>query len=57
MRLDHIAYRVADRIKTVKFFEESFDYRVVDEFQVDFDDGSKAQCFCITAPRSTKNEW
>ena len=50
MRIDHIAYRVADRHETVKFFEEAFDYRTVDEFQVDFDDGSKAQCFALEPP-------
>ena len=50
MRLDHIAYRVADRNKTVRFFTESFDYGVADEFTIDFDDGSIARCFALEPP-------
>ena len=50
MRLDHIAYRVADRHKTVQFFREAFSYSIADEFQIDFDDGSKAQCFALQPP-------
>ena len=38
MRLDHIAYRVADRHKSVEFFCESFGYLVTDEFKINFDD-------------------
>ena len=44
MRLDHIAYRVADRYKTSDFFKEAFNYTVGDEFQVEFDDGTTAEC-------------
>lgn len=50
MRLDHIAYRVKDRHKTVKFFERAFSYSVGTEFQIDFDDGSKADCFALLPP-------
>ena len=50
MRLDHIAYRVENRHKTVQFFQEAFDYTMADEFQIDFDDGSKAQCFVLQPP-------
>ena len=50
MRIDHIAYRVKDRHKTVKFFQEAFDYKIADEFQVDFDDGSFAKCFALEPP-------
>ena len=51
MRLDHIAYRVGDRHKTVEFFKDAFDCTVGEEFQVEFDDGSCADCFALTPPR------
>jgi len=50
MRLDHIAYRVSDRHKTVKFFVEAFGYRVQTEFEIKFDDGSTAKCFALEPP-------
>ena len=50
MRIDHIAYRVKDRYKTVKFFEEGFGYKVADEFEVNFDDGSFAKCIALEPP-------
>ena len=50
MRLDHIAYRVADRKKTAQFFIDAFGYRVQQEFQIDFDDGSKAECIALEPP-------
>ena len=52
MRIDHIAYRVADRHKTVEFFCESLGYSVVEEFDVNFDDGSQAQCFALSPPEA-----
>ena len=54
MRIDHIAYRVADRNKTVKFFCDSLGYSVADEFEINFDDGSKAQCFALSPPESNR---
>lgn len=48
MRLDHIAYRVANREETTNFFVEALGYRIEDEFQIDFDDGSCAQCYALT---------
>tara|TARA_R110001599_G_scaffold342155_1_gene563660 strand:- start:372 stop:863 length:492 start_codon:yes stop_codon:yes gene_type:complete len=42
--LDHIAYRVADRDKTVDFLCSLLGYKVGAEFKIDFDDGSKADC-------------
>ena len=42
MRLDHIAYRVKDRYKTARFFKDAFGYTIGTEFQIEFDDGSKA---------------
>ena len=50
MRLDHIAYRVKDRVKTAKFFEEAFGYSVGTEFQISFDDGSTADCLALVPP-------
>ena len=52
MRLDHIAYRVADRHKAVHFFCESFSYSVTEEFEVNFDDGSSANCFALESPEA-----
>ena len=48
MRLDHIAYRVKDRYKTAKFFEEAFNYSVEKEFQIEFEDGTTADCLALT---------
>lgn len=50
MRLDHIAYRVADRHKTVEFFVKAFGYRVQTEFDIKFNDGSTARCFALEPP-------
>jgi 4-hydroxyphenylpyruvate dioxygenase-like putative hemolysin len=50
MRLDHIAYRVADRKKTAQFFIEALGYHIQQEFTIDFDDGTKAQCMALEPP-------
>ena len=50
MRLDHIAYRVKNRHKTVQFFQEAFDYKVQTEFEIKFEDGSVAKCFALEPP-------
>jgi catechol 2,3-dioxygenase-like lactoylglutathione lyase family enzyme len=50
MRLDHIAYRVKDRHKTVEFFIQAFGYRVQTEFDLKFDDGTTARCFALEPP-------
>lgn len=46
MRLDHIAYRVADREKTAAFLIECFGYRIAEDlpdgFEIEFEDGTKA---------------
>ena len=60
MRLDHIAYRVKDRYKTAKFLEEAFGYEIGTEFQIEFDDGSKADCLALVPPEnrpSDTNKW
>jgi len=50
MRIDHIAYRVADRKKTAEFFVEAFNYIISDEFEINFEDGSKARCYALVPP-------
>lgn len=47
IRLDHIAYRVRDRDAAVKFFQEAFDFKIQDEFEIDLEDGSKAKCMSL----------
>jgi len=47
MRLDHIAYRVKDRYKTARFFEDTLRYTIGTEFQIEFDDESKANCLAL----------
>jgi catechol 2,3-dioxygenase-like lactoylglutathione lyase family enzyme len=53
MRLDHIAYRVADRRATADFFIQALGYRVQQEFQIDFADGSQAECIALEPPEKT----
>jgi catechol 2,3-dioxygenase-like lactoylglutathione lyase family enzyme len=60
MRLDHIAYRVKDRYETARFFYEAFGYEVGTEFQIEFSDGSKADCLALLPPEdrhTDTNEW
>jgi catechol 2,3-dioxygenase-like lactoylglutathione lyase family enzyme len=52
MRLDHIAYRVDDRRKSVAFFTEAFGYKLGTEFQNEFDDRSKADCVALVPPET-----
>ena len=47
MRLDHIAYRVKNRYKTAKFFEDTLKYTIGTEFQIEFDDESTADCLAL----------
>src|SRR4051812_14041110 len=50
MRLDHIAYRVANRQRTADFFESAFGYRLQTEFDIQFDDGTSARCIALEPP-------
>ena len=50
MRLDHIAYRAKDRRRTADFFERAFGYKIGTEFQIEFDDKSKADCLALVPP-------
>lgn len=47
MRLDHIAYRVRDRKKTSQFFIDAMGYRIQTEFEINFNDGTKAKCISL----------
>ena len=51
MKLDHIAYRVKNRHKAAEFFR-LMNYEVGTEFDVEFDDGSKAECYVLVPPIS-----
>jgi len=50
MRIDHIAYRVKNRHETVEFFQEALNYKIADDFEINFDDGSSAKCFVLEPP-------
>lgn len=47
MKLDHIAYRVADRIGAARLMTEHFGYLIVEEFCLKFDDGTSTQCYAL----------
>lgn len=50
MRLDHIAYRTADRKKTAQFFMDAFGYHIQQEFDIDFGNGDVCQCIALEPP-------
>ena len=54
MRIDHLAFRVANSFKTTNFFKHALGYRncprIPKGFQVDFDDGTFAQCQVLIPP-------
>jgi hypothetical protein len=50
MRLDHIAYRVANRHNAAKSLRAMFGYEIGVEFDIVFDDGSKAECIAMVPP-------
>lgn len=56
MRLDHVAFRVADRQKTADFFIKSFNYKIQTEFDINFDDGSTAKCIALEPPEKISSE-
>ena len=47
--IDHIAFRVADLEKAVRFYTEVMGCDVADRFFVDFEDGTKARCAALNA--------
>lgn len=50
MKLDHIAFRTRDRKATARLFVDFFGYLIVDEFHINFDDGTKASCYALSKP-------
>jgi len=52
MKLDHIAYRVKNRHEAAQFFRLMFNYEIGTEFDIEFDDGSKADCHVLVPPMS-----
>lgn len=60
MRLDHIAYRVANRDKAAQFLINCFNYRIADDlpdgFEITFEDNTKAQCLVLLPPEKTIGE-
>tara|TARA_Y100000310_G_scaffold247830_1_gene253568 strand:- start:237 stop:734 length:498 start_codon:yes stop_codon:yes gene_type:complete len=50
MKLDHVAFRVRDRYKTVDFIKRTLGYEVGAEFDIKFDDGSITECFALAGP-------
>ena len=50
MRMDHVAYRVKDRNKSAQFFIRALGYEMGTEFDIQFDDDSKADCIALTPP-------
>lgn len=52
-RIDHVAYRVKNRDKTAKFFQEAFGYKVQTEFDIQFDDGTSCKCIALEPPEKS----
>ncbi|SRR6266403_3813 len=54
MRVDHMAFRVADKEKTAKFFIECFGYRLAEDlpdgFDITFEDNTTAKCLVLLPP-------
>lgn len=48
-RIDHIAFRVADLEKAIRFYSEVMEFEVTDRFFIDFDDHTKARCAALKA--------
>jgi len=47
--IDHIAFRVTDLEKAMKFYTEVMDFEVTDRFFIDFDDNTQARCAALKA--------
>ncbi len=56
MRLDHIAYRVLDRHKTAEFFCKCMGYKIVEQFQPTFSDGTNQGVNCLVLEPSERPE-
>lgn len=47
--IDHIAFRVSDLEKAIKFYTEVMDFEITDRFSIDFEDHTKARCAALKA--------
>ena len=56
MKLDHIAYRVADRDQTVDFLQTLAGYSIGAEFQINFNDGTSADCKALLPSNESSPE-
>lgn len=50
MRIDHIAFRTANRNKTAQFFIDALGYKIQTEFDIQFDNDTKARCLALNPP-------
>jgi len=50
MRIDHIAYRVTNKDSAADFFAKAFGYKIADKFEINFEDGTCAQCYAMVPP-------
>ena len=48
--MDHIAYRVGDKQKTIQFFKDAFGYREQTSFDLKFGDGTTCECTALEPP-------
>jgi methylmalonyl-CoA/ethylmalonyl-CoA epimerase len=48
-KIDHIAFRVEELEKAIRFYTEVMGCTVADRFFVDFEDGTKARCAALDA--------
>ena len=57
MRLDHIAFRVADRKKAAQFWIDAFGYKVQTTFEPKFSDGTSqgVKCIALEPPEKIEN--
>jgi hypothetical protein len=53
-RIDHLAFRTFDRIKSVKFIKEALGYREQAEFTIFFDDEKKDTAICTAMEPSDR---
>ncbi len=60
MRLDHVAYRVRNRLETAEFLIRMLGYRIdpelPDGFSLQFDDGSTTDCLVLLPPEKKVTE-
>jgi 4-hydroxyphenylpyruvate dioxygenase-like putative hemolysin len=46
-RIDHLAFRVKDRLKTAEFLTTVLNYKIQTQFDMKFDDGSTTKCIAL----------